>query len=198
MTHVIFLLDESGSMASVITDVLGGFAQYLELLKADETSYTMTVLKFGTRMRAHCSAVPLASVPALTTKNYVPLENTALYDALAYAFAEEKKRVASEAHPYGTEPVLCIIFTDGEENASRHATKAQIVAQIKKREEAGNWTFVYLGADQDGWAIAQELGLPIGNVLSYTSDSTIQTFQNLATATSATRGFTQTHTFFTK
>jgi len=76
-----------------------------------------------------------------------------------------------------------IVMTDGEENSSRRFTKEQITGEIQQREAAGNWTFVYLGADQDAWAAAQGLGFAAGNVAAYASTDTRDVFQKLARGT---------------
>jgi hypothetical protein len=62
-------------------------------------------------------------------------------------------------------------------------TKDQVTAEMKHREEAGNWTFVYLGADQDAWAAAQGLGFSPGNVAAYAGQATKDVFQKLAHST---------------
>lgn len=50
--------------------------------------------------------------------------------------------------------VLCMIFTDGKENASHHTernvTPDELRAAIHERE-ANGWTFIYMGANQDAW-----------------------------------------------
>ncbi len=196
-TNVIFILDESGSMSSTASDVRGGFNTYVEKLKGDGNTYTLTAIKFGTNVRPLFANLPLDQVPVLTHENYMPLDSTALYDAIGHALATANKEWGTEAKPYGEDPVICIIMTDGFENASREFGKDAIVSKIKQREEAGNWTFVYMGADQDAWAIASQLGFAQGNVMSYASAATGSVFDGLVKATSATatRG-TQSRTFF--
>jgi hypothetical protein len=90
-------------------------------------------------------------------------------------------------------------MTDGFENASKRFIREEIITKIQLREEAGNWTFVYMGADQDAWSVASNLGFAQGNVMSYASASTATTFGNLATSTTTASSFTtaQTRGFFT-
>jgi hypothetical protein len=72
------------------------------------------------------------------------------------------------------------------------------VRKIKQREAAGNWTFVYLGADQDAWSIAGDLGFAPGNVMAYASAATSDVFSELAVATASASSSTamQTRSFF--
>lgn len=62
-----------------------------------------------------------------------------------------------EVDPDAEGKVLAVILTDGGENSSREVNGAQVKAMIEEREAAG-WTFVYLGANQDAWAIGARLG----------------------------------------
>lgn len=57
--------------------------------------------------------------------------------------------------------VLCVIFTDGFENASRHVTSEALRQAIAEREGDG-WTFIYLGANQDAWNEGSKYGLSGG------------------------------------
>lgn len=198
IVRVYFLLDESGSMGSRASDVRGGFNSYVENLRGDGNTYSLTAVKFGSSVRPLFANLPLDQVPALTTENYLPQDSTALYDAIGYTLAEARKHFGAQEKPYGSDPVFFIIMTDGEENSSKEFSKQAIVDKIKRREKAGNWTFVYLGADQDAWAIAPDLGLAKGNVMSYASGETQAVFRSLSTATStsATSGIPATSHFF--
>lgn len=197
-TNVIFIIDESGSMASAARDVRGGFNSYVEKLKGDGNTYSLTAIKFGTKVRPLFENLTLEKVPELTDKNYTPLDTTALYDAIGHGFSVAKEKWGTPDKPFGENPVIMIIMTDGFENASREYKKEHVVTGIKEREQAGNWTFVYLGADQDAWSIASDLGIAQGNTLSYASSNTAQTFNSVAHATSRTSrgGSGQSFSFF--
>lgn len=184
-TNVIFILDESGSMSIAASDVRGGFNTYVERLKSDGNDYSLSALKFGTKVRPLFANLPLSEVPLLTEANYQPRDSTALYDAIGSALAEAKRQWGTEKKPYGKDRVIVVIMTDGFENASREYGKEVIITEMKQREAAGNWTFVYLGADQDAWSIASNLGFAQGNVMSYASASTNSAFYRLASSTSA-------------
>lgn len=198
-THIIFLLDESGSMAPTATDVRGGFNTYIESIKDDGNVYRLTVIKFGTEVRPLWKDLPLDKVPKLTEKDYLPLDSTALYDAIGFALDQTKELLGTKEHPYGEEPVILVIATDGHENASRKFGREAITARIKRRQDAKNWTFVYMGADVDSWE-AEALGIATGNILTHASSSagTNAAYGSLSRSTtaSATSGSWQTSRFF--
>ena len=182
--HVLFVIDSSGSMGPKAGDVRGGFNSYVDQLREEKASdYRLTAVTFDTQVATLFTALRLTEVPTLDTSNYRTGGNTALYDALGVSLAEQTSAIRKEDAPYGTERVLVIVMTDGEENSSRRFTKEQITGEIQQREAAGNWTFVYLGADQDAWAAAQGLGFAAGNVAAYASTDTRDIFQKLARGT---------------
>lgn len=57
--------------------------------------------------------------------------------------------------------VLCVVVTDGLENASREVSQEALAAMTREREAEG-WTFIYLGANQDAWGTGASLGLSGG------------------------------------
>lgn len=197
-TNVIFIIDESGSMSTAAKDVRGGFNSYVEKLKDDGNKYSLTAIKFGTKARPLFANLSLEEVPQLDEKNYTPMDTTALYDAIGHGFSVAKESWSTPDKPYGENPVIMIIMTDGFENASKEYKKEHVVTGIKEREAAKNWTFVYLGADQDAWSIAGDLGISLGNTMSYEKERSVETFNRVAHATSRTTrgGSGQSFSFF--
>lgn len=53
--------------------------------------------------------------------------------------------------------VFAVILTDGLENMSTEFTPEVVGALIKAKESEG-WTFIYMGANQDAWAVAGAAG----------------------------------------
>lgn len=51
---------------------------------------------------------------------------------------------------------MVVVFTDGEENASRRWTRDALFSRIERLEAAG-WSFVFLGANQDSYAESRGL-----------------------------------------
>ena len=58
-------------------------------------------------------------------------------------------------------------MTDGEENSSKEYTQIEMKVMIEERTKKGNWTFVYLGANQDSYVNAQKFGIPQMNVANF-------------------------------
>lgn len=203
-TEVLFVIDGSGSMASKASDVRGGFNTYVsELRKDKKAEYTLSATVFNTGVFPLFSQNNLKDVPELTDKNYVPGGGTALYDAIGAALDEVKDVSTKYCSVCGTKrnnghkfcaecggalgneksKYLLIIMTDGEENASKTYRKHHIVQKIQEKEGQGNWTVVYLGANQDAMLEGTAMGAAIGNTLTYQTPELKTYYTKLASAT---------------
>ncbi len=154
------ILDKSGSMSTKVKDVIGGFNLYLdELAKEPAVDYGFSLTVFDTVVEMKYKAVPLAQVAKLDDASYRPSGNTALLDAIGNTV----QTVSTD----GFDKTITVIMTDGEENSSREWTLQAIRELIKSKEAAGNWTFVFLGANLDAFAQGASLGVPMANAVRH-------------------------------
>lgn len=161
-TNVIVILDMSGSMADVKEATISGYNEYLSGLRADGNSYKVSLTLFDTEAVTEVySALPVAKVANLTDKVYKPLAGTPLYDAVC----ETISPLTVDEVP--SEKYLVVIITDGEENSSKEYTEKDMKRLKEKLEAKGNFSFVYLGANQDAWAVAHKWGFSKGNTATY-------------------------------
>lgn len=181
VTHVLMIVDMSGSMGPLANDVRGGFNEYLRSLKADpDMEYRLTVTAFDTEFIPLAVGERLADVPELTTSNYMPRGMTALNDAIGKTLAEfDAKHGKVRKH----ERALCVIQTDGYENSSREFTTDQVKALIAEKDKSDRWGFIFLGAGPDAWQAGGSYGLGHSTLRSAaTSRGTASTYSGLATA----------------
>lgn len=154
ITHVLLVIDMSGSMEDLAAEVRNGFNRYIEDLRADDNRYRVTVTVFDTRFISLCVAAKLKDVPPLTSSNYDPEGMTALYDAVGKTITEFEERTELAEG----ERVLFVVSTDGRNNASQLFRSDDIAKMLRHRKETGRWTFVYLGAGPDAWGVGAGLG----------------------------------------
>jgi len=191
INHLYFLLDRSGSMASIADDVVGGFNTFLAEQAADVDDARVTLVQFdsGDPFEVVVDAKRIARVPELTTDTYVPRGSTPLLDAtggiIEHAARRQAKR-AKAAKP--AEEITVVTITDGFENASRAFTRDRIRQMIAAKETDG-WTFVFLSADLDGYADAGALGYDQRSVQSWetTGESFAMTMSSVSRAVSDKR-----------
>lgn len=181
VTHVLMVIDMSGSMGRLASDVRGGFNEYLNTLKADAAAeYRLSVTLFDHEFMPLTVDTPLADVPELDGTNYRPRGNTALNDAIGRALAEfDLKHGKVKKH----ERVLVVINTDGYENASREFTTAQIRDLIAEKDKSDRWSFIFLGAGPDAFAQGDSYGLGAQTIAtSQTGAGTRSTYSGIAVA----------------
>ena len=166
-TEIIAILDRSGSMQSIITDAIGGFNAFIDEQRKVAGEARMSVVLFDTEYEMVYQARPIADAPHLTRDTYVPRGSTALLDAIGRAMNEQGKRIAEEK--WADNVIVCIL-TDGQENASREFKTDTIKPMIEHAEKNG-WAFVYLGANQDAFAVASAYGIQAGRTFAFVADS---------------------------
>jgi hypothetical protein len=174
--HVAFILDRSGSMNSCRDQAINGFNEYLGNLKRDSPEVLFALTLFWTEVAGDLTERAVCNVPELTAATYRPDGMTALYDAIGRTVRGIERTISP------ADSVVVVIFTDGRENASQEYSRESVFALIDQKQKAGNWTFVYLGANQDAWSNASGLGIPVGNAMNY------DTGQTHGTMTAAYRG----------
>lgn len=155
-THVLMVVDMSGSMGALAEDVRGGFNEYVAKLRTDDAEYRLTVTLFDTEFIPLAVDAPLDKVPALTHANYSPRGMTALMDAVGKTIGEFD---AKHGKVRKSERVLMVIQTDGFENSSREYTSERVKALVAEKEATGRWGFIYLGAGPDAWAAGNAMGM---------------------------------------
>ena len=189
--HVHFVLDRSGSMDAIRSDVIGGFNSFLREQQAAGGACVMTLVQFDDQdpYEVIADAVPIAEMAPLSEATFVPRGTTPLYDAMGHAIANatiraERRDAAGDA----PEDVLFVTFTDGLENASREYDRAKVFDLVKRREERG-WTFAYLGANQDAYAEGGKMGVAQGSAQAWAASpaGTAAAFDDLSKATAAYR-----------
>jgi hypothetical protein len=111
---------------------------------------TFTLWKFSDQLTKVYDDTDLRKVKPLD--DYVPGGMTALYDAIGRAISTKMAKVKHEN-------VVCVILTDGEENASKEYKQDQIRKMIKDAETDHAWKFLYLGANQDAFQNGGNLGV---------------------------------------
>jgi uncharacterized protein YegL len=184
--NVALVLDMSGSMGRVWDPIVLGLNQYVKELKEDEnadtTRFSLTV--FDTIFEKWLVDVPVSGVPFIGRDRYIPRGWTALHDAIGKTVEDLRARLVGERKD---EKVLVVVMTDGIENASKEYDREAIENLVTGLEEQGNWTFVYLGADDPAAKdTARGLGVQYGNAAFYaaTASSVGQTVSSVAHVTS--------------
>ncbi len=162
-TDLTILLDRSGSMATIKSDMEGGLNQYLKDQEDIVGRMTVTFYQFDDKYEKVFENQDIEDVPDL---KLVPRGSTALLDSAFKSITETKERI--EAMSEKPNNIIFLIITDGEENSSKEVNHSQLKSLIETQIKNG-WNFVYLGANQDAFQEAQSMGIPIVNTMAYSA-----------------------------
>ena len=161
---VSFLLDETGSMDAVRDKTISGFNEYVAILKTNELPTTLRLMTFNTEgFNVPYDCDDIRAVGDLTRQSYRPRAMTNLYDAIARLVQDTEGHVR---HMSSRPEVICTIMTDGLENSSTEYTRKAVFNLISEKEKEG-WAFIYLGANQDAWAVSESIGIDRRNSDNY-------------------------------
>jgi len=168
-THIMVILDRSGSMASIRDDTVGGFNTFVKDQKAEPGTATLTFVQFDSlepfevvhRFKA------LQEFPELGYDDYKPRGSTPLLDALGMGINQLEADIVGLKEEDRPSRVVVAIVTDGQENASREFKKSQIEAMIKTKTEKDSWEFAFLSADLAAIDEAAGLGIAMSKAFLY-------------------------------
>ena len=149
-----FILDRSGSMSGSERDTINGFNAFIEKQAVKKQNIRVTTILFDDKYQVLYSRKPISEVKALTEKEYYVRGCTALLDSIGKTVNSYKNEVGS---------AMCIITSDGYENASREYDRDQ----IRRIIENCGWEFVFIGADIDSYAEASRIGIRKSRVANY-------------------------------
>ena len=179
--EIIFILDRSGSMASIANDAIGGFNTFLQAQQDDVAPSRMTLVLFDDQYEVPHASVPVAEIPALNAHTFVPRGSTALLDAIGRSIRDLEKRLLNLPKAELPDKVIIAILTDGEENSSREWTYARLSDLIQVCRDQRKWEFLFIAANQDAIASAGRISIAAHDAVNFQSTpaSTRQAFGRL-------------------
>ena len=167
LTLIAALLDRSGSMQDCKRATETGFDELIAKQRTEPGKAVVTLSMFDDVYENVYANVPIADVRPL---NLEPRNMTAMLDATGRFITEIGEQLAGlpEADRPGT--VICLIMTDGYENASVEWTWDAVATLITQQREQYNWKFIFLGANIDAEQVGVRMGVPLGNSMTYDTD----------------------------
>ena len=158
-----FIIDESGSMQDSVKDIKEGLAAQLnEIAKLSQENPEMDIrvgyTTFNDTYKHHLMNASQKNTALLSDIKYQPNGMTALLDAMGFTMEKLELIQQEEEHIMPT-TVVCIIMTDGHENASRVYTHLHIKEKIAKLRATDKWTILFVGADIDTTSMKRDMGI---------------------------------------
>lgn len=152
------VVDRSGSMHSIASDVIGSVKQFIGAQKKESGKASLTVVQFD---HAYEVIIDFKDIQEVNeeefTKSYTPRGLTALLDAIGRTTLAMKQKLESMPAAERPNKIVVAVITDGLENASTEFSLDKINELIKQHEALG-WNFMFLGASRDAIVVAQKMG----------------------------------------
>jgi uncharacterized protein YegL len=183
-THLALVLDRSGSMGYIATDMNGGVEELLKEQAAQPGKILVDVTTFDTTIEK-----PYAGVKPEEIKHPLihPRGGTALFDAVGQTVVSLGERLKAMDEAARPGKVIVVIVTDGEENASREWVKEGLQKLIKRQQDDYSWEFIFLGANIDSAAVGGGFGIRKGATMNYAPTGAGATFATSTASAYITR-----------
>ena len=159
--HVCVVLDASGSMASIESDIKGSFNTFMAEQKKFQGKTVLDVFQFSDEVKRIVEHADLADFKEDLMASYVCSGMTALHDAVCTAIDTLGRNFAAMPEEERPENVIFAIITDGCENSSREFSIKDVKERIDRQTNEYSWEFVYLAANQDEFE-AQRISRSMG------------------------------------
>lgn len=158
LIDITFLVDRSGSMASIKADMEGGYKTFIQEQIEKNENCCVTIVQFDDQYCPGVQEVYLneGDYPKLEIK---PRGSTALNDSIGKVIADTTERIKDDRI------VLIVIITDGQENASK-TYSLEAVKQLIEAKKALGWDFVFLGANLDVKSEASSRGIDVNSTIN--------------------------------
>lgn len=170
LTEIVLVIDRSGSMAGLENDTVGGVNALVRKNQTLEGEALVTTVLFNHEAKTLHDRVDIHAVAPLTERDYLPSGGTALLDAVGETIEHITRVHRYLPDEYVPEHTVVAITTDGQENASKKYTYAQVKELIERQQKAG-WEFLFLGANIDAAAEAGRMGIALGHAAQFVCDA---------------------------
>ena len=169
-THICIVLDASGSMECIENDIKGSFNTFLDKQRQAEGKTVFDLFQFSNEVDHLVKSADLSLFQNDLMAQYSCSGCTALNDAVCIAIDTIGKNFAGMSEEERPENVLCVIITDGQENASREFTAQDVKKRIAHQKDVYKWEFLFLAANQDAFATGSTMGLTRDSCADFTTD----------------------------
>ena len=170
-THVCIVLDASGSMECIENDIKGSFNTFLNKQREEQGKTVFDLFQFSDEVERLVKSADLALFKDDLMAKYTCSGCTALNDAVCVAIDTMGKEFAAMPESERPENVLCVIITDGQENASREFSTADVKKRIEHQQKVYQWEFLFLAANQDAFESGSALGIQEKFCKGFVADS---------------------------
>ena len=171
-THIVVIEDRSGSMASMGSIPMQKVNNFIKEQNGDNV--TVDVWVFNDTWDLICKNKNPSDVN-ITLEDVMPSGSTALYETVGNIIDITGMELSLKIDKR-PERVIFVIFTDGDENASKgeymgEEGRLKVKKMIEHQQSFYNWTFFFLGSNIDAISTGMNLGIDRQTCINYSPDS---------------------------
>ena len=196
MTELIFLLELSGPMADLESDLIDGFNDMIARLREERTDLLVWLWKEASKCLDMNTRVPITEDSALIEQGCFTHLRT-LVEEYRRAHPEEfihqdnvhgsgclfgvggsidmaqqvYQKALHEDRPMRTMVIIVTDNTKIEPESGDYWTPDRLRALVQQQEEEAGWEFILLGANIDAERAAGDLGIPVKNAAQFACDA---------------------------
>lgn len=182
-THILAVVDRSGSMYGIQEDMRGALNEFFKAQTALDGKCLVDYVQFDDTYDLVFEDTDVSEAEAVLE----PRGMTALLDAVGKSVTDLGKKLARKSEDERPGTVIVAVITDGMENSSRDWTRTTVSNLIKRQEEKYNWEFTFLGANMDAVSVGASMGFKPGKSITYNTGKTGETSAVLAASVIRTR-----------
>ena len=167
-TLIAALLDRSGSMSVAKQATEDGWRELIAEQSLEPGRCEVTLAQFDTEYEVLYEATEIGAVPEFVVE---PRGRTALLDSAGRFITEVGAYLAGLPEQRRPGRVVCLIMTDGHENASRQWDLGTVRDLITQQREVYGWEFIFLGANIDAVEVGARMGMERDKSMTFAADS---------------------------
>lgn len=185
-THIVAVVDDSGSMSSVADEMNQTLNTYFREQAEVEGTCLVDYYSFGSQVSRLYGDRDISTAEAgIAGRSGL----TALLDAIGRAMTEAGQKFARLPEARRPGSVQVVVVTDGMENASRMWTPERVRDLIQKQTDVYKWDVVFLGANIDAVEVGARFGIKSEKALTFD----INNAEALAATSASLSNYTTTY-----
>lgn len=170
-TLIVLVLDRSGSMTSIAKPTIESINGFLASQKGLPGETEIYFTQFDDKHETVHNFCDIKSCEPLTDKTFVPRGGTSLLDAIGFTINNVGANLVTRKEDDRPGTVIFAVMTDGDENTSHEFKRPQIFDMIKHQTDKYNWSFTFLGANQDAIQAGVQMGFSAGSSMTYMANA---------------------------
>lgn len=173
-THMILIIDKSGSMSRTKSTTLVGLNEQIQQCKewSEEQDVKFSLISFNGSVQEHLWNESSDKIEELKNEDYNPRGSTNLLDAMGQTFQKIENLIEAEKDEKYKTAFLVTVITDGENTVRGKFTYDGIKESLDSLESSGSFTLNFIGCNRNSvLEVAKKIGMRNLNNMAFYSNS---------------------------